>query len=810
MFMARTKVKKSNVNDQDLRNDRFFRKQVLSIDNMIGQSSLSLYGTDRSSEVDTLNQQFQDILNNKINDMTNSNENDITSFLGQIISSDRKNTALDELYNNQFLAMSGDSFAMTQSFIFDAYRNKLLEQNDLHEISSQLIELSEAILITRDAIISSDVVEGRMSRTLKFDNLDDDDVNNYVTIVEHMEDKFDLLKKIKNFIIPKTLEYGEYYVYHIPYAKLFGDFAVAKDIKGYGSSMYSESTTILESFDDSKTKVKGESTNDSLDAFIESAWESYNIQSKTKMKTAVDKAAEDAGITMTEVTKEDFTNDLKNIMGNISVDNVGVPLPVLEEGFESFEYFKNYTESVMTEAEKKSDNDSIFKQVTKLSSDEFETGIHLSKESDAKKISKKFEDVTDCYIKLIDPTRVIPIEIMNTVIGYYYVVADDITPLSGAISNTLYYTKYNENQKENTIIDSIAERVVKSFDKPFLEKNAKFKKEIVECIQYYNLNEKRLKFQFISPEYMQVFKIDEDENGHGQSMIKKSLFYAKLYLMLLLFKIMTIIMNSNDTKVNYVRSSGIDKDIANKVQDIIRLKQSKTINIADLFSYTTLINKVGNGSEIYVPTGRSNERPVETEILSGQDVQLNSDLLEMLKNAYILGTGVPAAIINYLNEADFAKVIEQNNTKFNGRVVNYQLDFNPAITNMYKNLLRWTTTIPDNVISNFSFILQPPKSNVVVAKSEIIGNFQQMSDFITSIVYDDPQQNMEDIDLPRVIRHFKLLLAKDQLTMLNFSHMEELAQKALIEATEEKLKPSANNGDNGDDEGFLDEEMPQE
>ena len=808
--MARTKVKKSNVNDQDLRNDRFFRKQVSSIDNMIGQSSLSLYGTDRSSEVDTLNQQFQDILNNKINDMTNSNENDITSFLGQIISSDRKNTALDELYNNQFLAMSGDSFAMTQSFIFDAYRNKLLEQNDLHEISSQLIELSEAILITRDAIISSDVVEGRMSRTLKFDNLDDDDVNNYVTIVEHMEDKFDLLKKIKNFIIPKTLEYGEYYVYHIPYAKLFGDFAVAKDIKGYGSSMYSESTTILESFDDSKTKVKGESTNDSLDAFIESAWESYNIQSKTKMKTAVDKAAEDAGITMTEVTKEDFTNDLKNIMGNISVDNVGVPLPVLEEGFESFEYFKNYTESVMTEAEKKSDNDSIFKQVTKLSSDEFETGIHLSKESDAKKISKKFEDVTDCYIKLIDPTRVIPIEIMNTVIGYYYVVADDITPLSGAISNTLYYTKYNENQKENTIIDSIAERVVKSFDKPFLEKNAKFKKEIVECIQYYNLNEKRLKFQFISPEYMQVFKIDEDENGHGQSMIKKSLFYAKLYLMLLLFKIMTIIMNSNDTKVNYVRSSGIDKDIANKVQDIIRLKQSKTINIADLFSYTTLINKVGNGSEIYVPTGRGNERPVETEILSGQDVQLNSDLLEMLKNAYILGTGVPAAIINYLNEADFAKVIEQNNTKFNGRVVNYQLDFNPAITNMYKNLLRWTTTIPDNVISNFSFILQPPKSNVVVAKSEIIGNFQQMSDFITSIVYDDPQQNMEDIDLPRVIRHFKLLLAKDQLTMLNFSHMEELAQKALIEATEEKLKPSANNGDNGDDEGFLDEEMPQE
>ena len=72
---------------------------------------------------------------------------------------------------------------------------------------------------------------------------------------------------------------------------------------------------------------------------------------------------------------------------------------------------------------------------------------------------------------------------------------------------------------------------------------------------------------------------------------------------------------------------------------------------------------------------------------------MNSDLLEMLKNSYILATGVPAAIVNYLNEADFAKVVEQNNTKFNGRVVNYQLDFNNSITELYQKLLRWSTKI---------------------------------------------------------------------------------------------------------------------
>ena len=406
---------------------------------------------------------------------------------------------------------------------------------------------------------------------------------------------------------------------------------------------------------------------------------------------------------------------------------------------------------------------------------------------------------------MIDPTKVIPLDIMNTNIGYFYVVDEDITPLSGAVSSTLYYTKFDEHRRETTVIDAIAERVVKSFNKPFLMSNIKFKEAIVDCFNYYNLNEKRLKFQFIPSQYMQKFKIDVDENGNGTSMIKKSLFYAKLYLMLLLFKIMSIILNSNDTKVNYIKQSGIDKNIANKVQEIARIRQSRQINITDLFSYTTLINKVGNGTELYIPTGRSGDRPIETEILQGQDVQLNTELMEMLKNAYILATGVPAAIINYLNEADFAKTVEQNNTKFNGRVVNYQLDFNRDITEWYKKIMRWSTNIPENIIECFSFILQPPKATVLNTKSELIGQFNNMADFLVQICYDDPNASMNAESLNKEIREFKKLLVKDLLPMIDFDNIEKLMEKAKINVTLESLKPDPNNGDNGDDIGLEDD-----
>lgn len=782
----KTKNKFLNINS-----DKSTKRILSSINNLIGQANLSLYGSDRTSDIDSLNSKFQTIMNDHIDEITNSDTNDMTSFLNQVLSVDSKETAANNILFGKMTEISNDQMSSMQSVIYEAYKNRLLEQSDIHEVSSQLIELSEAILITRDAIISPDVVEGKMSRSLQFNNIDDDQIEEYIPIVENMEEKFHLLDKIKNFIVPKALEYGEYYIYTIPYSELFSQFDKMRKKEKFGHA-YKEST-IMESFSDGPSKHKsGNGDNESFDSFINTLYEKYNDSSDSISSTSENGT----------ITKKEFEKDLKNIMSNITICTEEIPLPVLEEGLDSVEYFReSVMESAMSESTKDIKKDDIFSQMAKA---EIKDG-GITFIDDKKKKKEDYSNIQDCYMKLMEPMKVIPIEIMNTTIGYYVVYDEDITPLSGGVSTNLYYTKFDHHRKEATIIDAIADKIVHSFDKKFLEKNAKFKEAIVDCIQYYNLNEKRLKFQFIPAEYMHVFKIDVDENGNGQSMLKKSLFYAKLYLMLLLFKIMSIILYSNDQKVNYVRTSGIDKNIANKVQEQARIKQSRQINIADLFSYTTLINKVGNGSEMYVPMGRGENRPIETEILSGQDIQLNSELLEMLKNAYILATGVPAAIINYMNEADFAKVVEQNNTKFHGRVVNYQLDFNASITELYKKLMKWSTDIPDNVIDNFQFVLQPPKTTIVNTKSEIIGQFGAMVDFFTSLIYDDPNNSMNE-SMGDEIREFKKLLAKDQLPMLNIEKMEKLAEKARMNVLERKLKPDPSNGDNGNDDG-LDEEL---
>lgn len=762
--------------------DRSFKKQLININNLIGQANLSLYGTDRTSDVDSLNDKFQSILSNELTGITGKEGNDITSFLSQVVSADNKYRAGEDILNNQFNDLTGNEYSSMQSFIYDAYRNRLLQQADLHEVSSQLIELSEAIMITRDAIISADTVEGRLNRSITFENIDDDEIDNYNSIVENMENKFQLLEKIKNFIIPKTLEYGEYYVYIVPYSELFNKFQQQKtrNVTNTGILRRFNESTVLEGFNDTKKENKLTE----LDMFLEDCYNKYHIRENGKYS---DKKSSD-----NRINKDEFKSDLKNIMENIIISTDDIPIPFLEEGLESIEYINNQHNNVVTE------DNTLFKKVIK--NNKTDGGVKISKKGE-------FDDIGDCYVKMIEPTKIIPIKIMNTILGYYYVQDEDITPLSGAVSSSLYFSRFNEHSRQQTIIDSLAERVVQQFNKPFLKNNLKFKEAIVDCFNYYNLNENRVKMQFIPAEYIVRFKIDEDIDGNGTSMIKKSLFYAKLYLMILLFKIMSIIMYSNDQKINYIKQSGLDKNLANRVQEIARLQQSRQINISDLFSYTTLINKVGNGNAVYMPTGRSGERPIETEILSGQDVQLNNDLLEMLKNAYITGTGVPAAILNYLNEADYAKTVEQNNSKFNARVINYQLDFNPIITDMYKRIMKWSTNIGEEKISNFNFTLTQPRSATANAKAELISQFNTMTEFLTGLLYPDPGQAENPDSLNAEIREFKKLYAREQLPMINFDDIEEMINKAALINKERKLKPDPKNGNDGDDDGLEDDSL---
>ena len=116
-------------------------------------------GVKTTSDVDGLVDEFNSLLKKEINNVTKqSNGNDSSSFIMQLFDENQKRAnasvnALEEIFS--------DGGSQLDTFLQEKYRNHLIKQADLMEISSQLAELKQAVIITRDAIISPDVVNGQ-------------------------------------------------------------------------------------------------------------------------------------------------------------------------------------------------------------------------------------------------------------------------------------------------------------------------------------------------------------------------------------------------------------------------------------------------------------------------------------------------------------------------------------------------------------------------------------------------------------------------------------------------------------------------
>ena len=392
-----------------------------------------------------------------------------------------------------------------------------------------------------------------------------------------------------------------------------------------------------------------------------------------------------------------------------------------------------------------------------------------------------FSSIKECYIKLIDPRKIIPIKVLDETIGYYYIHETDLKVRKSPFSMNIKLTPGSTDIRdaENAFLSKITDKIVKSFNRKFLETNAKFKDLILNSLIYNDVYNKQLKFQFIPVDHITEFKVNPDENGNGTSIILPSLFYAKLYLALLIFKMITIITKSNDQKIYYVKQSGLDNNVSNKIQDVARSIKEKNINFMDLMNYNSMVTKVGAAKDVFMPIGRSGERGIEFDVLAGQDVQLNTDLMEMLRTSFINATGVPSVIMNYINEADYAKTLVMANAKFLSRIVNHQLDLNPSITELYQKILMYSSTLTPEIIAEFDFSLAAPKALDTTNMSDLISNADQVIAFMIKTLTGENASPSDSDNIFKDILYKKL--AKEILPMLPWNNADKVFEDAKVE-----------------------------
>lgn len=725
---------------------------------------------DNIKQIDALDNKIQNILSGDIGEMKNETGDNLSMFLSKTLASnDKANTrTINKLNNSEELDI--ESFFNNKDGAFEIFnqrfRNKLLLYNDLEIISEQLVEINEALNTTRDDIVCSDEVGSDISRSLNFvcETEDSDEYGDLINEVKRLEKELHLNTKIKEHIVPKTLKYGEYFVYIIPESELFKKAQINK---------YKTKTGItLEA------------------AELESLQESLTVENPNRDEKKL----------QPDTVQPDVNEIATYLQENIHVCNESVAIPLLENEDVGSAYSDmiqfNTLDSILKPKKGKKKKDKEF-NVTG-----FSDGVRATNKVD------EWKDVKGCYIKLLDPKKVIPVKIMDYIIGYYYINDTDFQPgRPSARPGQQFTTMFNGNIMnavesksggERNVINTLATSIIKSFDKKYLENNKEFKDLIINSLMYNDLYKRKLHYQFIPADYICRFTVNEDENGNGQSMLWKSLFYAKLYLSILVFNVITYLSKSQDTRIHYIKQSGIDKNAINKTMKIARQIKEKQISIADIMDYSAIFGKLGTGRDVFMPVGETGERGIEFDVISGQNVDMQNEFMEQLKHSYISGTGVPSVLSTYINEIDFAKTLVMANAKHMRRVMHYQDSFNDGLTRMYKMVMLYSTDISPERISEFEYKLSRPKTLPNNNMVDMLSYGDQLLDFFIKSEYgeygDDPDENIaKDI--------FRSEMAREILAVLPWEIVDEVKEKVMLELAKRKSEKESSETTSDTSEG---------
>ena len=763
-------------------NERVDQKSRIAINDKFksyfGNTATAVMGLDNtnSDEIDSMAKRLDQMISSEFGNMTSYSGKDFTKFINDALrdtDNSGRSTNIDKVINDD-----ANSFS---TFFYERYKNINNKYEDLRMVTEGLCELSTAATTLRDNVTASDGVLSNVAKTIVIRGQSAETEKRLRQMIDDLEEKYDLEGKLHDQIVLNTLVYGDFFVYHQPYSRIFSKFAQTK--KNMPSFL-----TEVAILDPNAPTAKRGSIND-ISGDVNIVVEAFN--------KAIDS---DESSTAKRLSASDVAAYMRTIYENLQVIT-DPEAPLLEDS--NIMSLSDPNLLKMVAKGKRNNKPSAFAPDYAVAPDNVVDTNDMKAD-----ILPEYKDITGVYLKLLSPLRTVPVYVLDECIGYYILyetygeIRNNMLQNNQLNRTNLVFQQVRNKDAQTSIVDVIAGRIIRKIDNKFISDNPQFRELMVNALMYDDLYRKDFKVQFISAEYMTHFKVNEDIDTHlGTSMLKRSLFYAKLYMTMLMYNVISTVTRANDTRVFYIRNSGIDKDAQKSTQRAARMYKENQISYNDIASVNTLMSKAGKAKDLFVTTGRSGEKPVDIDVISGQDVNMNTDFVEFLRKNMINGTDVPAVILEYNDSADFAKSIDMGHIKYASKICSVQRELNNPCTEFYRAMLKFEhPEVTDAELCSIEFRFNRPKALTVQNDSDMYTNAEQAATFLVKAVCGDNTEKFTDQAKDELFRYFitEVILPG----MYDWGAMREKAEDILRGlnqgAKEAELMPKASDANDTD------------
>ena len=621
---------------------------------------------------------------------------------------------------------------------------------EIDTVLKYMPKLREALDTKRDNVLCTDHFSKDFITLVNESDISND--KQFSKRVDEMKKTYKLLEKIEGWY-ENASTYGEEFVYQVAYNKAFRD--IIKDKMSPDNNVANARVNLGEcTFITEEGKVKKE----------EHLPKKFNNISESVRKKfgTLDIELNTSGIIGKAYEEADKLFNARNVMCEQSCLSLheGAMLITNANSNDKGKPIAYDANSVTTALDKlknkKATNtipkDSIDKYLKDIDKDEASADdgfINLNKE---KEKSKTKFSVPGCIVKTLDRHNVIPIYIEDICLGFYYFEFPDqrdITLNSGMRLADPMITMQPGNDL-NTDTDAgerdkalryISSKLSGFIDAKFINQNQDLKKELYAILKhnqiYNNPIPNKMRITFLPPEDVEHIYFRKDpKSNRGMSDLHESLLAAKLYSAMYITNSIMSMTRGYDKRVYFV-NTGIETNVTEAMLNVVEQIKKSNFGIRQIRNnLNQVLNITGRYNDFIIPKGPNGDAPINMEIVQGQNIEIKTDLMNILEEMAINPTGVPIEMIQTRqNSMDYAVQLTMSNTKFLRICFKRQAKcdeiFSRIITKMYNY------TYGQNDVIEFK--LPPPSFLGITNTTQFFDNLNNYSMHVANIEWDgDP------------------------------------------------------------------------
>lgn len=670
---------------------------------------------DGDSELTHLTDRINDSMGKIINDINYSTGLSSISTLYAKAIDYQNDPKVADGFDNLFKDMANDGSVYN---VFFNNRSLRLFDAEIDMICKYMPMLEDALGVLCDNVISSD----HFSKDFIFISDENVSVENnkelFYNNIKVLKDKYDLLIKFQD-IIYNTSKYGERFYYIVPYERAIKKLLDNPENKFVTSH---EAMSLTESGILKQTPALKES-GDVFVNTINKKEQSLDVEFTFNMSNSLSKEI---------VAHEAAANRLKHIKES------------------ALNFNEATTSTVSLVANDKLDASPFYDDTTS-------NGLIVA--GDHRFNTKEDWGLNGCVFKELNRYKIIPVRIEDLILGYAYLendrygldddfpVSDTTTPVNAMginVATDLEATK-NSAVISDGIVKTVASKLSAAIDTKFIKLNKDLSKEIYTVLKHDLQAGKKNKYNvtFLPPDDVVhcYYKLDPD-TYRGISDLYKSMIPAKLFIGLYITNTIGAMTRAQDRRVYYVKQSGIDTNISKILLTTIDQLKRQNFNIRQLESMKNVLNILGRFNDFVIPTDNSGNAPVQFEVMQGQQIDPQTDLMEKLQSMAVNSTDVPFEIVQARQSMDYAIQASMSNSRFLKKIYNRQTIANRFLSSIMTKLYRGEFNNPTAVIK---VNLPTPMFLNLTNTNQIIQNANDVAQAAMEAFSDDLDDNAKQI-----------------------------------------------------------------